>query len=208
MKQQSLYGNTPKCYESHPEFKVGGLSFFGGSCITPKVKDAHVYIGFDRNMSLRPYRPWLNEENPQDVYFYIQDMSIPTDAEEFKKMAEWAIQQVKDGKKVHAGCIGGHGRTGMFLALVTQLVDPSLNAIDYVRENYCHHAVETSQQEQFLQHNYGCKTPTTVGKYAKTSAFWKDSNKPSTKTNTKAYDIADTLAITPVRAHFCLFDKT
>lgn len=206
-KQQSLYGNTPKCYESHPALEVGGLKFYGGSCITPAHKDADVYIGFDRNMTIRNYRPWKGEEPKQDVYFFIQDMSIPADAEEFKALAEWAIQQAKDGKKVHAGCIGGHGRTGMFMALVTQLLQPELNAIDFVRENYCHHAVETVQQEKFLQHNYGCKPPVSLGKHANLSSSWHKGNSVVTGSG-KKYDIADTLAITPVAAHFSIFDKT
>lgn len=205
--QPSLYSPQPvKCYSTHPEFKVGGLSFFGGSCITPEIKDADVYIGFDRNMTHRPYKLWKGETAPLDAYFYIQDMSIPTNAEDFKDLCEWAIEQAKAGKKVHAGCIGGHGRTGMFLAAVAQLVDPSVNAIDYVREHYCHHAVETTQQEKFLQQAFGCQTPTSSSKYGNSSSLWKDENK--VKSSSKTYNMADNLSITPVRADFCLFDKT
>ena len=193
-----------QCYETHKPYTVGGITFHGGSCITPTVKDADIYIGFDRNMAIRSYRPWEGDKPIEDVYFFIQDMSIPADAKAFKEMAEWAIEQAKAGKKVHAGCIGGHGRTGMFLALVTQLIAPELNAIDHVRSAYCHKAVETTQQEKFLMSNYGCAKPSNAGVKSSLSysndLFYKQGNSGATK------DPAEAISLTPMAASYCVFD--
>lgn len=204
------YGMTAKCYESHKPYTVGGLTFHGGSCITPAVKDADVYIGFDRNMTFRPYRPWHDETPKPDVYFHITDMSIPTNPDEFKRLCEWAIEQAKAGKKVHAGCIGGHGRTGMFLALVTHLIDPSLNAIDHVRAEYCSSAVETAQQEKFLMTNFGVKAPQSAGKHTTLGSWWKEDQlgavggKKKKTSSPSAY--SPEVSLTPMPASYGLFE--
>ena len=199
------YKKTGQCYEAHQPYTIGGLTFHGGSCITPTVKDADIYIGFDRNMTIRPYKPWQGEKPNEDAYFFIQDMSIPNDAEDFRKLAEWAIEQAKAGKKVHAGCIGGHGRTGMFLALVTQLIAPELNAIDHVRTVYCHKAVETTQQEKFLMENYGCAKPSSVG--VKSGYSYGGDLFYSHKPAQKPKDPAEALNLVPMAASYCIFDK-
>lgn len=54
---------------------------------------------------------------------------------------------------VEIGCIGGHGRTGTILACMT-VIDKNIDAtqaIDFVRSTYCHHAIETSSQESFVE---------------------------------------------------------
>jgi len=51
-----------------------------------------------------------------EVRFLIPDMGVPKDAEEFRRMVEWVKKQLAKKAKIHAGCIGGHGRTGTFLA--------------------------------------------------------------------------------------------
>lgn len=84
-----------------------------------------------------------------------QDYGLPKVSYNFAKYAiteafEWA----KAGAIVEIGCIGAHGRTGTVLACMAVLADPELksgyDAVDWVRENYCDHAVETSEQEWFV----------------------------------------------------------
>lgn len=192
-----------KCYENHKPYVVGDVTIHGGSCIFPK-EGADIYIGFDQNMRMRPYRPWAGEDHPNDIYYYIQDMSVPTDPEDFKKLAEWTIEQIREGKVVHCGCIGGHGRTGTFLALITQLIAPELNAIDHVRNNYCKSAVETTGQEKFLITNYGCAVPTSKGKHASLGYGFGNHGSLS---KSKPKDPADNISITPVDAPYCVFNK-
>lgn len=70
-----------------------------------------------------------------------------------------AIQQIHDAfyrsfnESVEIGCIGGHGRTGTILAcMVSEHLDVSSDrAIDIVRDKYCHHAIESSSQEDFIE---------------------------------------------------------
>ena len=72
-----------------------------------------------------------------------------------------AVSQISDaynlalaGKIVEIGCIGGHGRTGTILACmaVHHLRIGFEEAIDFVRNTYCDHAIETTAQEIFIHY--------------------------------------------------------
>lgn len=158
----SFLGNTlkkaaavqPRCYESHPPLQIGEYLVYGGSCGHPKVKDADVYIGLDYNMrQTAAAYPW----NAQlvEVLYPIKDMQAPDHPEEFKKMIAWLADQLEYGKKVHIGCLGGHGRTGVVLAALYSHMTGDPNAINYVRENYCEKAVESQAQIDFLHKHFG-----------------------------------------------------
>ncbi|MCL4743854.1 MAG: hypothetical protein KJZ83_00415 [Burkholderiaceae bacterium] len=143
-----------RCYEKHPPLKLPGtdLVIYGGSCSSPVVLDADVYIGFDSGMrfSERSW-PW---KKGTEVFFKITDMRAPDKPEEFKKLIAWTRKQLESGMKVHCGCIGGHGRTGTFLAaLVSEFGEK--DAISYVRQHYCQKAVESSEQVKFLMAHFG-----------------------------------------------------
>jgi hypothetical protein len=186
LKQYS--GKTGRCFETHPALKVGDHEVFGGSCIDPIVKDADIYIGFDSGMRLTSASyPWNAKRT--EVLFYIADGTAPNQPEEFKKMVAWAADQIRAGKKLHAGCIGGHGRTGTFLAALVKHMMGTEDAITYVRENYCHKAVESTEQVNFLHEHYGIKkiggskAHLYGGDYHggghKHSASWKSSSPPA-----------------------------
>lgn len=149
-----------RCYHSHPPYEVApGLFIYGGSCISPVVKDADIYIGFDSGMFLpAPPFPWEPAvPQPVDVYFKIVDRDIPkpTEQEDYAKMVQWTAEQLLAGKKVHAGCIGGHGRTGMFLAALRKYMTGDADAIQHARLNYCKSAVESQKQVDYLQKVWG-----------------------------------------------------
>lgn len=60
------------------------------------------------------------------------------------------VEFIVEGNAVYAGCAGGVGRTGLLLALVCKawgISDP----INYVRAQYCAHAVETEQQRKYVE---------------------------------------------------------
>lgn len=184
-------GGAPKrCYETHPALDLGdGLKVYGGNCISPSVTDADIYIGFDGGMRLTPASfPW-NQGGKIEVLFYVADGTAPRNATEFKKMVAWAADQIRAGKKLHAGCIGGHGRTGTFLAALVKHMMGTEDAITYVRENYCHKAVESTEQVNFLHEHYGIKkiggskAHLYGGDYHggghKHSASWKSSSPPA-----------------------------
>ena len=95
------------CYLTHPPLTIPGTDkvIYGGSCSSPVVKDADVYIGFDWGMRFgKKAFPW---NGGSEFLFEIKDMNVPDDPAEFKKMVTWTLQQLDEGKKVHCGCIGG-----------------------------------------------------------------------------------------------------
>ncbi|KVR21709.1 hypothetical protein WK13_34795 [Burkholderia ubonensis] len=144
------------CYHSHPALKIGEYEVYGGSCNHPAVLDADVYIGFDYGMRLTAASyPWNAGKGPVEVYFPITDMQAPSDPAEFINLVTWAAGQIRAGKKVHAGCIGGHGRTGTFFAALVAHMLGEKDAVTYVRNGYCNRAVETSTQIKFLQTHFG-----------------------------------------------------
>ena len=63
-------------------------------------------------------------------------------------------RRARAGQTVEVGCMGGHGRTGTFLACLVLLADPQFTpagAIQYVRTHYCSKAVEDASQEWFVR---------------------------------------------------------
>lgn len=70
----------------------------------------------------------------------------------FDEMIGLAYERAVAGFTVEFGCIGGHGRTGTFLAcmLVRTAGLSAADAIAWVHENYCKEAVEGMDQEWFV----------------------------------------------------------
>jgi hypothetical protein len=167
-----------RCYEDHPALPLkDGLVIYGGSCISPIVKDADVYVGFDMGMksSIRSY-PW---EQGEEFLFHIVDMSVPKDHEQTFKLVDFTIKALQDGKKVHMGCIGGHGRTGLIFAALVKTMLGEKDAIEYVRKNYCKKAVETKEQVNWLAKHFGI----TPVEGSKEGAFYSGSSNTSTSTS-------------------------
>lgn len=151
---------TP-CYESHPVLTFGKGKFYGGSCSSPTTTKADIYIGLDSFMKRRkPVYPWSKKKDvggPIEVLFEITDQHAPSNAKEFQAMITWLTAQLNDGKTVHAGCIGGHGRTGMVVAALANVMLGEKDAIVWARKNYCPKAVETNEQIEFLHQHYDIK---------------------------------------------------
>jgi hypothetical protein len=167
-----------RCYLTHPPLKLPGtdLVIYGGSCVDPAVKDADVYIGFDGGMKFtkRGY-PW---NNGTEFLFRIPDMGTPTNQTEFGKLVDWTKTQLEAGKKVHCGCMGGHGRTGMFLAALVSRFGEK-DAITYVRKNYCKKAVESTEQVKYLKAQFGIAAaePTKGASYWSSKSTGKKGSK-------------------------------
>lgn len=91
----------------------------------------------------------------------IKDFSTPDPAQAHDAVI-WTLRQLMAGNRVYVGCMGGFGRTGLFLALLTKVAmeyerkfganddwayeDP----VEYVRRHYVRQAVETKGQEDFV----------------------------------------------------------
>lgn len=172
-KAGSSFGSHQSCFHSHPAMKLPGteLVIYGGSCSRPVVSDADVYIGFDYGMKFtQRHWPW---KKGVELLFEIPDMGIPAKPEEFKKLVAWTRKQLEAGLKVHCGCIGGHGRTGTFLAaLVSDFGEK--DAITYVRKNYCVKAVESAVQVTFLSDHFGVTKAEGHKEHYSSKASWHD----------------------------------
>jgi protein-tyrosine phosphatase len=145
-----------RCFHSHPALALGEFKIYGGNASTPAVKDADIYVALDRGSYDKPSYPW--KKGPISILFRVTDMQEPDDKKEFRNMVVWLAEQVREGKKVHIGCIGGHGRTGTLLAALVAHMGVSDDPIAYVRTNYCKKAVESTRQIDFLVKEYGAKS--------------------------------------------------
>ncbi len=79
----------------------------------------------------------------------------PSDLNQFKSLITWLHGMLLDKKKVHIGCVGGHGRTGTVLAALVRVMIEENDAIGYVRHHYCQKAVESEAQVSFLVRHFG-----------------------------------------------------
>lgn len=135
----------------------------GSSCIEPSVDDADIFVSLDERAPVFDWeKPWYKETGQKHIRLPIKDMSVPEDTEDFIKCIEYISDRMKEGKKIHVGCIEGHGRTGLFLSALVQYnmgEDLKTTAIDYVRENYCQKAVETTLQVLYLHYVFGVEIP-------------------------------------------------
>ena len=141
------------CYASHPPMPLtGGLVIYGGSCLNPVVTDADLYIGFDRGMKFTGGQyPWTGYD---EILVKVADQGVP-DHDVLKNLVEWTVTALQSGKKVHAGCIGGHGRTGLFLAALFHAMTGRKDAGQVVRDTYCSKAIESQAQVDFLHKHFG-----------------------------------------------------
>lgn len=149
------------CSDHHKPLPVmvDGVQRFihGGNCNHP-IKGADVIIGFDSGMRTQP--GMFPFRHRYQLLYPIADMGIPANVAEFHNLIKWTIVQLSKERKVFCGCIGGHGRTGLFLAALVKETMGIEDAITYVRENYCHKVVESTKQTKFLHEQFGIKPVT------------------------------------------------
>lgn len=149
------YGGYGSCYVSHPPLKltIEGQEYEirGGNCGSP-IGEYDVLIGFAGPRPPKRFYPWLGKTV---VDFPIQDMGVPTHQVDMDNLIKWTVNQLKKGRKVYCGCIGGHGRTGLFLSALVKETMGVEDAITHVRTNYCHKAVESTKQIDWLHEHYG-----------------------------------------------------
>jgi len=142
-----------KCYQGHPEIRIGGFAYYGGSCITPSIDDADIYVGLDSGMECTTKElPW---EPGYAFRYLIRDQEVPKNPKHFLVLIEWLRMHAEAGDKIHIGCIGGHGRTGLVLAGIAASCGEK-DAINFVREHYCKKAVESKKQVDFLVKQFQC----------------------------------------------------
>lgn len=89
--------------------------------------------------------PWPHE------HFDWPDFGVPDDLDALRRTLTDFLNRARRGERVEVGCLGGHGRTGTALACLAVLAGtPASDALEWVRTNYCHKAVETDVQVQLV----------------------------------------------------------
>lgn len=92
---------------------------------------------------------------PCDINIPTEDFSVP-DVQDMGRGLIGAVQALSSGKDVYVGCMGGVGRTGLFMGCMAKLMldegflPPGTNVIQYVREAYMPYAIETKEQQAYV----------------------------------------------------------
>lgn len=147
---QTSWGRSG-CHEGHPELKLGNGVLLGASGYYPR-EGFDVYVDLTAPGVGQTSLPW---ETPVRIDFKISDQSVPKEVGRFKKLVTYLCTQLQDGRRVHVGCMGGHGRTGLVLSAVYKELTGDKDAIQWVRKNHCDRAVESEKQIAFLVKHYG-----------------------------------------------------
>lgn len=114
----------------------------------------------------REFGVCLREEVPigmdADVHLPIADFSVPAvaDLDEVNEAVFQTMHKAMLGREVYVGCMGGWGRTGMFLSLCAKVAGSKVHnwkdqlvvdPVAYVRAKYTNRAVETGEQEDYVE---------------------------------------------------------
>jgi len=161
MRHESYDMFTPKfaCHETHKAVTIapGTAKVRGGNARRPEA-GYQVYADLDTlgNPAETAQAPWRVKDGALKVRYYIPNYHTPKDPHSFKAFVAWLCTQVQEGKQVHIGCIGGHGRTGLVIAAMRSVLAHDKEAILWTRKNHCKKAVETDEQVAFLVKHFGC----------------------------------------------------
>ena len=81
-----------------------------------------------------------------------EDFGLPADPEAAASEIAAAFARAREGELVEVGCLGGRGRTGTVLACMAVLAGvPGDEAVAWIRQAYRPEAVETRDQEEWVQ---------------------------------------------------------
>lgn len=86
-----------------------------------------------------------------------KDFSVP-DPDVFRRGLIQSLPLIADRSPIYVGCMGGIGRTGLFLGGVAKMMSeaqrirrkPGFDPVAYVRNTYLDHAIETAEQQAWL----------------------------------------------------------
>ena len=88
---------------------------------------------------------------PADVIAW-PDFGLPDEPDVAARQITDAFLRARQGELVEVGCLGGSGRTGTVLACMAVLAGiPVAQAVPWVRAAYRPEAVETAEQEAWVQ---------------------------------------------------------
>lgn len=99
-------------------------------------------------------------DRAHDVSIPTQDFSVPA-VKDMRYGLRAAVQAMKNGNDLYVGCMGGIGRTGLFIGCMIRLsydwdvyrgVEPSFakDAVAVARRLYMAHTIETAEQVNYV----------------------------------------------------------
>jgi len=121
--------------KSMPLAIFGGVVIFGG----PYVEKPQGLTGVKMAVEI---------DRPHDIAVDTADYSVPTQKAMQLGIMQ-AIDRLKKGESLYVGCWGGIGRTGLFMACLAK-ASGAREPVQWVRDHYNAHAVETPQQMKFV----------------------------------------------------------
>jgi len=86
---------------------------------------------------------------PCDINVPTEDFSVP-DVQVLRRALIKAVVAMSKGKTLYIGCMGGIGRTGLFIAALIRIFEPYENPVLLTRQAYLLSAVETIEQQDFI----------------------------------------------------------
>lgn len=89
-------------------------------------------------------------DEPSDISIPIADFGVPTEDGEVYNALNAVLEAMTHGRPIYVGCMGGIGRTGMFLSLVAKALGID-HPVKYVRANYLEYAVERDEQHEYIR---------------------------------------------------------
>lgn len=155
------YGGEWKCSHKGTPVKGApgllGSSYRGGLVmgaktltviLTPEALELAIPAGWS-TLGVKPF----DKGADNIVYWPIKDMSTPPGNLDTVTKLVTLHRLNKEGYTVEVACFGGHGRTGMVLAVLAALSQnwSAEDAVRNLRAAYCGKAVETKGQERFVR---------------------------------------------------------
>ncbi len=64
-----------------------------------------------------------------------------------------ALEALSEGKTLYVGCMGGIGRTGLFIGILAKTLGIK-NPVEWTREHFKSHAIETDKQVEYVNKFY------------------------------------------------------
>ncbi len=107
-----------------------------------------------------------------DVLVPTRDFSVPEE-EDLLYGLKQGLLALAVGRKVYVGCMGGIGRTGLYMAAMAKVLGEK-DPVGYVRRHYKSHAVETPEQKRFIEELdvSSLRIAAFQAKVARTLLFW------------------------------------
>lgn len=89
-------------------------------------------------------------DKPRKILLPITDGEIPKQNPSIiLSVVNSCLRVLRDRRNIKIDCIGGHGRTGLFMALLAHKAGIE-NPIFWIRTVYCEKAIETIAQERYI----------------------------------------------------------